>query len=81
METKKNLYVNFDNVVGHLAAEYGIPFISFDNLVLLGQRAVIVYNLDSQAKRITFDTMCCYISKFISTPFGAKQLYELSKEN
>jgi len=72
-----NLYVNMQDVIGELAYEHGLPPISFENLVLLGQRVVIIYNLDHQAKKITFDVMCHYIKKFIETPFGLNTLKSL----
>jgi hypothetical protein len=73
--------VDMRDVVGDLANEWGIPIMSFDNLVLLGQRVVIVYALDAVAKRITFDVMCHYIAKFIQTPFGGRVLQELLQNN
>lgn len=74
---KYEKYVDLSNVIGELAYDYGIPYISFDSLVILGQRAVKVYGLDSQSKHISFDTMCLYIAKYINTPFGDRILREL----
>lgn len=75
---KQELYVRLEDVIGELAHEHGLPIISFDNLVELGKRVVTVYNLDHQAKKITFEVMCTYIRKFIATPFGLKMLRELA---
>ena len=73
----QDLYVNMQDVIGDLAHEHGIPIISFDNLVKLGQRVVIIYGLDHLAKRITFDVMCSYIAKYIQTPFGKQVLEDI----
>ena len=77
MKVMSGLYVNMNDVIGDLALEYGIPVIPFEDLVALGKRVVLIYNLDSKAKRITFDTICYYIRLFISTPFGKKALYDI----
>ncbi len=78
MPKNSSFYVDLNDVIGPLALEYGLPIISFDNLIELGKRVVIIYNLDSQAKRITFETMCYYIREYVNTPFGLKTLKELS---
>lgn len=75
----EGLYVDMTDVIGNLAYEHGIPTISFDDLIKLGQRVVIVYGLDHLAKRITFDVMCTYIAKYIQTPFGRKVLDDIVK--
>ncbi len=79
MKTKQEIkYVLMSDVIGSLAEEYAIPILSFDNLVLLGQRTVHIYNLDHRAKTIKFAVLCEYITMFIQTPFGKRLLKELS---
>ncbi len=73
-----NMYVNMDHVLGDLAYEYGIPYMQFKDLVLLGQHAVRVYNLHP-ANRISFDCLCTHIRLFICTPFGRKVMHEIVK--
>ncbi len=75
----EDMYVDMRDVIGDLVYEYGIPILSFDNLVALGQRVVIVYKLDHLARRITFDEICYYICEYIRTPFGRKVLEEIVK--
>lgn len=70
-------WVDLRDVVGERAMEYGLPLISFDNLVELGKRAVNVYGLDNRAKYITFDMICEHINEFINTPFGKNTLKKL----
>lgn len=69
-----NLLVNMDAVIGDMVHEYGVPYLKFDALVTLGERVVRVYSLGN---KVSFDTLCVYIKKYISTPFGAKLLREL----
>lgn len=73
-----NKYVNMYHVIGDLSLEYGVPIMSWDDLVTLGQRAVNVYGLASQARKIPFAELCEYICLFIKTPFGTKVLKELA---
>lgn len=75
MDTQR--WVDLRDVVGERAMEYGLPLISFENLVELGKRAVQVYCLEERAKYITFGMMCEYIQAFISTPFGENTLKKL----
>ncbi len=70
-------YVRFEDVIGHLAMDYGWPLLKFEDLVLLGQRAVKVYGLEGKYKTITFEVMCYYITLYINTPFGKKTLMDL----
>ena len=70
--------INMDVVIGELAYEHGIPYITFEHLVELGRKAALVYHLEEKAKKISFDMMCTYIKMYISTPFGLRVLRELS---
>jgi len=56
------------------AYEYGIHNVSFEDMVELGRKVVIVYKLEDRAHTISFDELCSYIKMFISTPFGVKAL-------
>lgn len=71
-------FVSMEHVIGTLAFEYNIPILELDDLILLGKRAVIVYDLDKYAKKITFHELCEYICTFIKTPFGLNLLKQLS---
>ncbi len=79
MTTKDERLVNMEHVIGELAHEHGIPILTMDQLTLLGQRAVQVYGLTSQAKTILFADLCEYIKAFISTIFGLKILKEIQQ--
>jgi len=79
MKINSDTLVNMEHVIGQLALEYSIPILSFENLVKLGQRAVAVYGLSSQASKIPFADLCDYISAYIQTPFGLRVLKELSQ--
>lgn len=72
-----NKLVLMEDVIGDMASEYGIPVITFDNLVALGKLAVNVYNLQDKGKKISFDDICVHIKKYIETPFGMKELKRL----
>jgi hypothetical protein len=66
-----------ENVIGELAHEHGVPLLSFEDLTQLGKQAIAVYGLHHRATKITFAEICCYIIKFISTPFGLNALKNL----
>lgn len=70
-------YVNMEQVIGNIAIEYNIPLLKFDELVYLCKKTVIVFNLDQQAKKIPFTTLCDYVKLFIQTPFGKKILEQI----
>lgn len=75
---KKDTWVDMEDVLGHqIAKEHNLPFLRFEQLIKLGEHTVRVYNLDYKAKKITFDEMCTYIQKFISTAFGKQFLKKL----
>jgi hypothetical protein len=73
----KTKLVYMENVIGDLVHEHGVPVLTFDQLTTLGQRAVRVYDLVEQGKRITFSELCECICNFISTPFGARVLKKI----
>lgn len=73
-----NLWVNMEAVIGDMVHEYGVPYLKFTDLVTLGEHTVRVYKLGN---KVSFDTMCVYIKKFIDTPFGAQLLRNLSNCN
>jgi len=77
MKNKDCKFVVMQDVIGDLAHEHGIPILSFDDLVELGKKAVIVFKLEETGKRITFDAMCAAIKSYISLPFGLKELKKL----
>ncbi len=77
MKDKKDVLVNMDHVIGELAQEHGVPYLTFDQLTTLGYRAVTVYGLTEHAKTITFADLCVYICMYVKTVFGAKVLKEL----
>lgn len=69
-------FVKLEDVIGVWAQEYGVPSISFDDLIVLGKRAIRAYNI--QEPHISFDNMCKYIVQYIQTPFGKRALKELA---
>lgn len=81
MKPKQEQFVNMECVIGALAHEHGVPYLTFDHLTTLGQRAVSVYRLEDQATKITFAEICEYILCFIKTPWGLKELNSLYKES
>jgi len=78
MNKYEGKWVYLEDVIGPLAEEYGLPYISFDNLVILGKRAMRVYHQEEQGRKITFEMMCKYINDYISTPFGLNSLRRLA---
>lgn len=81
MKENQDKFVNMECVIGALAHEHGVPYLTLDQLEELGKRAVTVYSLQGLATKITFAEICEYIICFIKTPFGARQLQNLSKES
>jgi len=77
MIDKDDRLVNMEHVIGELVHKYNVPIMSFEALTTLGKRAVTVYGLEPQAKKIPFSDLCDYITAFIQTPFGNKVLNEL----
>lgn len=75
---KNMMWVDMQDVVGDMAQEHGIPVLQFQDLVTLGKRAVNVYGLHSEAKKISFDEMCEAIKEYISTPFGRNTLKNIT---
>ncbi len=74
----KDKLVDLEEVVGSLALEYGTPYITFDDLIEIGKKAMRVYGLEEEGRRITFEDMCKCITDYVKTPFGMKCLKELS---
>lgn len=72
-------YVDMYCVIGTMAKETNVTFLSFENLVELGKRTVRVYNLEERHKTIKFEVLCEYITMYIKTPFGRKYLLDLFK--
>lgn len=70
-------YVKLEDVIGETAYEYGWPVLEFDNIIALGKKAVQVYGLQDKYRKITFEVMCEYITKYINTAFGRRVLIEL----
>lgn len=73
-------YVDMHAVIGTLAIELNIPVLRSEQFVELGKRAVTVYGLEAQAKKIPFADVCEYILHYIKTPFGAKTLKQLASD-
>lgn len=73
-------YINMLDVIGEdLVYKYNTPYITFDNLIILARRAIVVFDLQYiYNKKIPFDIICLSIIKYINTPFGKKILYELT---
>lgn len=71
-------YVNMQDILGSLAIDYNIPILELDNLIILAQRTVIVYNLDKYSKQITVAELFDYIKLFVQTPFGNTLLKNLN---
>lgn len=74
---KKDMYVDMTDVLGQLAIDMRIPYLTFEQLVHIGQKAVIVYKLDFKAKKITFAEMSDVIKQYLSTPFGKAVLKKM----
>lgn len=74
---KPDMLVDMKDVLGDLAYEYNLPYLRFDELVLLGKCAVNVYGLEDRSKRITFAELCECISKYVESPFGNKVLRQI----
>ena len=73
----KEKYVDMTDVIGHLAIEYNLPYLNFDDFVILAKRVVKIYNLEAQSRQIPFSTLCSYITSYVDTPWGRKALREL----
>lgn len=78
---ENSTYVKLADVIGELAYRNNTYIISFDNLIKLGKMTAKVYKLEDTYKYITFDIMCEYIQAYVNTPFGAKNLKDLSENN
>lgn len=72
-------YVDMSDVIGELAIDYNIPYLTFESFIELGKRVARIYDLCDHGKKITFHEMCEYINIFIRTPFGKKVLDDIYK--
>ncbi len=70
--------VDMTDVIGNLALDYNLPYMSLENLVELGKHTKRVYKLDDSAKTISVEQFFEYIAKFVQTPFGNKVYRSLS---
>ena len=73
----ENTVVNMEDVLGNLAIDYNIPYLTFNQLVTLGMRTAHACNLDWKAKKIPFAELCDHIQSFVQTPFGQKVLRDI----
>lgn len=66
-----------DGALDTLLHEVGLPLLPFEHIVLLGKRAVAVYDLHDKACIISVAELLEYILAFIATAFGAALLKSL----
>lgn len=78
--SNKKLIVNLDAVIQDKADEFKTPYIVFDDLVTLFECAIRAYGVNKYQTKLSFDTLCYYCIKYISTPFGKRVLLELANK-
>ena len=66
-----------DGALESLLQEHGLPQLPFEHIVLLGKRAVAVYDLHDKACIISVVQLFECIAAFVATAFGAALLKSL----
>jgi hypothetical protein len=74
-------YVDMYCVIGSEVNRTNVNVLSFDNLIELGKRVAIVYDLQSKYRYVSFEVLCEHITLFIKTPFGRRMLLDLFEKD
>lgn len=70
-----SLLFNLDDWLIDIEMQYGIPALSLDEFIILGQRVMNIYSLS--AKNSTFEDVCSYMYEYVQTDIGKRILSKL----